>query len=217
MPLICCHCSRARKIRCDSTRPTCHNCTRRGNECEYDAVPKRRGPDKRPGTRQRSCKKRPSEADASGAVAKKKRKTEGNGDGSVIAFDVRPAITNNEERGFLSSPSAPPNAGEGSALLLTRSPPQVLDTSRNEIIYPKVSRPARLVYCGFNEYLFSASRWNLHPYRPRDSTLWIQPLNTHLSLLHLHTLVFLGGTNYCRPMLPLHLYHRKRPVLLFLS
>lgn len=50
--------SRARKIRCDSTRPECNNCLRRNNECEYDAMPKRRGPDKRPGTRQRRCKKR---------------------------------------------------------------------------------------------------------------------------------------------------------------
>jgi hypothetical protein len=53
--------SRARKIRCDSTRPTCHNCTRRSSNCEYDAAPKRRGPDKRPGTRTRTCKKKPSE------------------------------------------------------------------------------------------------------------------------------------------------------------
>ncbi|KAF7331236.1 Zn(2)-C6 fungal-type domain-containing protein [Mycena kentingensis (nom. inval.)] len=54
--------SRGRKIRCDSNRPRCNNCVRRKNECIYDAVPKRRGPDKRPGTRQRSCKKRPSSA-----------------------------------------------------------------------------------------------------------------------------------------------------------
>ncbi|KDQ55599.1 hypothetical protein JAAARDRAFT_323836 [Jaapia argillacea MUCL 33604] len=56
--VIACRQCRARKIRCDSTRPICHNCVKRGNECEYDAVPKRRGPDKHPGTRQRSCKKR---------------------------------------------------------------------------------------------------------------------------------------------------------------
>lgn len=207
---MCCHCSRARKIRCDSTRPTCHNCTRRGNECEYDAVPKRRGPDKRPGTRQRSCKKRASEAEASSSVAKKKRKTEGNDDGNVIAFDVRPAITDNEERAFLSPPSPPPNAGEGSALLLTRSPPHILDTSRTsppDIIYPKVSLSARLKYCGFNEYLFSGSRWSLHPYRLRDS-LWVLLLADLLSHL-LHTLVFLGGTTYCQLMLLPHIYRKR--------
>ncbi|KAF9258649.1 hypothetical protein L218DRAFT_1004794 [Marasmius fiardii PR-910] len=58
--VIACRQCRSRKIRCDSTRPTCSNCVRRNNACEYDAVPKRRGPDKRPGTRQRSCKKRPA-------------------------------------------------------------------------------------------------------------------------------------------------------------
>jgi hypothetical protein len=51
--------SRSRKIRCDSARPTCNNCVRRANVCEYDTQTKRRGPDKKPGTRKRSCKKRP--------------------------------------------------------------------------------------------------------------------------------------------------------------
>uniref|UniRef100_A0A8H7Y1S2 Zn(2)-C6 fungal-type domain-containing protein n=1 Tax=Psilocybe cubensis TaxID=181762 RepID=A0A8H7Y1S2_PSICU len=56
--VIACRQCRGRKIRCDSTRPVCNNCVRRSNDCQYDLVPKRRGPDKRPGTRQRSCKKR---------------------------------------------------------------------------------------------------------------------------------------------------------------
>ncbi|KAI0028447.1 hypothetical protein K488DRAFT_89741 [Vararia minispora EC-137] len=60
--VIACRQCRARKIKCDSTRPACHNCLRRNNPCEYDAQPRRRGPDKRPGTRQRSCKKRPAAA-----------------------------------------------------------------------------------------------------------------------------------------------------------
>ncbi|TFY66432.1 hypothetical protein EVG20_g4654 [Dentipellis fragilis] len=72
--VIACRQCRARKIRCDSTRPECNNCSRRSNECVYDAAPKRRGPDKRPGTRQRSCKKRP--ADGSAPVPKKKRRTD---------------------------------------------------------------------------------------------------------------------------------------------
>ena len=65
--------SRARKIRCDSTRPGCDNCARRSSQCEYDAVPKRRGPDKRPGTRRRSCKKRPAEGEDTPAVRKRRR------------------------------------------------------------------------------------------------------------------------------------------------
>ncbi|KAF8878849.1 hypothetical protein BD779DRAFT_1553503 [Infundibulicybe gibba] len=71
--VIACRNCRSRKIRCDSTRPKCNNCVRRNNECEYDAAPKRRGPDKRPGTRQRSCKKRP--ADGSAPPPPKRKKT----------------------------------------------------------------------------------------------------------------------------------------------
>lgn len=74
---LTCRCSRGRKIRCDSTRPTCNNCVRRSNICEYDAVPKRRGPDKRPGTRQRSCKKRPPAPDGFTPPPPTKRKKTG--------------------------------------------------------------------------------------------------------------------------------------------
>jgi hypothetical protein len=40
--------SRGRKIRCDGAKPKCYHCSRReGNEeCTYDAIPKRRGPDR---------------------------------------------------------------------------------------------------------------------------------------------------------------------------
>ncbi|KAH9029572.1 hypothetical protein EDB85DRAFT_2250787 [Lactarius pseudohatsudake] len=62
--------SQSRKIRCDSTRPKCQNCLKRGNDCAYDKVPKRRGPDKCPGTRKRSCKKRQSD----GSQPKKQRR-----------------------------------------------------------------------------------------------------------------------------------------------
>ncbi|KAJ7613428.1 hypothetical protein FB45DRAFT_938338 [Roridomyces roridus] len=55
---IACQPCRMRKIRCDSTRPECSNCQRREEQCEYDPAPKRRGPDKRLGTRQRSSKPR---------------------------------------------------------------------------------------------------------------------------------------------------------------
>ncbi|KAF6765530.1 hypothetical protein DFP72DRAFT_204488 [Ephemerocybe angulata] len=71
--VIACRQCRSRKIRCDSTRPGCNNCARRNNQCEYDAVPKRRGPDKRPGTRQRSCKKRPPPDGTNPAPPKRKK------------------------------------------------------------------------------------------------------------------------------------------------
>ncbi|KAF8993841.1 hypothetical protein BDQ17DRAFT_1311941 [Cyathus striatus] len=71
--VIACRQCRGRKIRCDSTRPQCNNCVRRSNPCEYDLVPKRRGPDKRPGTRQRSCKKRPLDGSVPPPPPKRKR------------------------------------------------------------------------------------------------------------------------------------------------
>ncbi|KAF9221637.1 hypothetical protein BS17DRAFT_785095 [Gyrodon lividus] len=66
--VACLQC-RTRKIRCDGAKPTCHNCTRRAksnDECVYDAAPKRRGPDKTPGARQRMAReaRQDSETDA---------------------------------------------------------------------------------------------------------------------------------------------------------
>lgn len=135
--------SRARKIRCDSTRPHCNNCVRRGNDCEYDAKPKRRGPDKRPGTRQRSCKKRPPEAEPPTSIAKKKRKIEGeDDDGSSITFDERVGTTNGARHPSLVPATPIPDGG--SRLRMPQAPPLVLDTlaqargMSSEAIYPKV-------------------------------------------------------------------------------
>ncbi|KAJ7442636.1 hypothetical protein FB451DRAFT_1057345 [Mycena latifolia] len=57
--VACIQC-RTRKIRCDGAKPICHNCGKRasgGSECNYDPLPKRRGPDKTPGARQRAARK----------------------------------------------------------------------------------------------------------------------------------------------------------------
>ncbi|KAJ7147121.1 hypothetical protein C8R43DRAFT_890324 [Mycena crocata] len=57
--VACVQC-RTRKIRCDGAKPICHNCGKRasgGNDCNYDPLPKRRGPDKTPGARQRVARK----------------------------------------------------------------------------------------------------------------------------------------------------------------
>ncbi len=50
--------SRTRKIRCDGAKPKCFHCTQRegNNECTYDALPKRRGPDKVQGARTRGTR-----------------------------------------------------------------------------------------------------------------------------------------------------------------
>ncbi|KAJ7484846.1 hypothetical protein B0H11DRAFT_2018961 [Mycena galericulata] len=82
--VIACRPCRGRKIRCDSNRPSCNNCLRRKNECIYDSAPKRRGPDKRPGTRQRSCKKRPADG-SSPPPLKRKRKASS---ASTVEVDV---------------------------------------------------------------------------------------------------------------------------------
>ncbi|KAJ7505151.1 hypothetical protein B0H11DRAFT_1708267 [Mycena galericulata] len=57
--VACIQC-RTRKIRCDGAKPICHNCGKRASgstECNYDPLPKRRGPDKTPGARQRVARK----------------------------------------------------------------------------------------------------------------------------------------------------------------
>ena len=71
--------SRTRKIRCDGAKPTCHNCARRTtgiNECNYDPVPKRRGPDKTPGARQRLARDLKKEHSPGGPVRRRRRNFE---------------------------------------------------------------------------------------------------------------------------------------------
>jgi len=105
--------SRSRKIRCDSTRPVCHNCTRRSNVCEYDSAPKRRGPDKRPGTRQRSCKKRP--ADGTPAPPPKRRRTLNHEDSQSPSLSPSTSITR-VRNDFESRPSSSRYPGQGGGI-----------------------------------------------------------------------------------------------------
>ncbi|CAE6527496.1 unnamed protein product [Rhizoctonia solani] len=53
---IACTLCRQRKIKCGGEQPACRNCVRIEAACHYDAEPKRRGPDKKPGTRTRTRK-----------------------------------------------------------------------------------------------------------------------------------------------------------------
>lgn len=80
--------SRSRKVRCDSIRPKCGNCTRRVTNCDFDAAPKRRGPDRVPGTRHRSCKKRQVAVDSQGnpVLAQSTTQKRCNSDGSDTDF-----------------------------------------------------------------------------------------------------------------------------------
>ncbi|KAF8237173.1 hypothetical protein L208DRAFT_1248652 [Tricholoma matsutake] len=76
--VACLQC-RTRKIRCDGAKPACHNCARRttgNNECNYDPVPKRRGPDKTPGARQRLARDLKNEHASGGLVRRRRRQRE---------------------------------------------------------------------------------------------------------------------------------------------
>ncbi|WVQ86236.1 hypothetical protein IAT38_008404 [Cryptococcus sp. DSM 104549] len=50
---VSCDCCRVRKIKCTGEKPVCSNCERRKKACSYPSKVRRRGPDKKPGTRQR--------------------------------------------------------------------------------------------------------------------------------------------------------------------
>ncbi|KAG0700822.1 hypothetical protein DFH29DRAFT_602797 [Suillus ampliporus] len=124
--VIACRQCRARKIRCDSTRPICHNCVRRSNECQYDAAPKRRGPDKRPGTRQRSCKKRPTDGSTPPALPPKRKRSAVRNDDLDISREPRglpapPALRPDGDRIRLQ-PSLSPASGDFSSSMQTRAP-----------------------------------------------------------------------------------------------
>lgn len=64
--------SRGRKIRCDGAKPVCyHCCQREGDEqCTYDALPKRRGPDRVQGARTRGT--RPREEDGESPIRRRR-------------------------------------------------------------------------------------------------------------------------------------------------
>jgi hypothetical protein len=66
--------SRQRKIRCDGAKPGCEVCVKRGiTGCNYDTAPKRRGPDRQPGGRQR-LREEDQEADEVGPVRTRRRR-----------------------------------------------------------------------------------------------------------------------------------------------
>ncbi|GBE80437.1 hypothetical protein SCP_0301520 [Sparassis crispa] len=160
--VVACRQCRARKIRCDSTRPVCHNCTRRNNECEYDAVPKRRGPDKRPGTRQRSCKKRPVDDDV--PPPRKKRKAVDDFDAAAMSSDKTEDFTSTPMVPSVSGKSAMPrpivpstssNGNDGAPedlIVLDTStiPQQSLPSAKVSVGVDTASRQGMVMHCGQN-------------------------------------------------------------------
>ncbi|KAJ4481978.1 hypothetical protein J3R30DRAFT_3455583 [Lentinula aciculospora] len=74
--VACIQC-RNRKIRCDGVKPICYNCGRKssgGNDCNYDAAPKRRGPDKTPGARQRVARELKQELEINETRRRRRRR-----------------------------------------------------------------------------------------------------------------------------------------------
>ncbi|KAF8635939.1 hypothetical protein AX15_000110 [Amanita polypyramis BW_CC] len=74
--VACLQC-RTRKIRCDGTKPVCYSCNQRSDvDCEYDPLPKRRGPDRTPGARRRSSRDRGNQLDTPAMPRRRRRAQE---------------------------------------------------------------------------------------------------------------------------------------------
>lgn len=94
--------SRTRKIRCDGAKPQCHNCSRRsknGDDCSYDAVPKRRGPDKTPGARQRMAREARAGSEGGVIAARRRRRNK-----SEMSSNTRSDQTVNTDLGPHANP-----------------------------------------------------------------------------------------------------------------
>lgn len=88
-------------------RPICKNCTRRSEPCEYDVVPKRRGPDRQPGSRHRLYRKKPEYATPPKRLGKPTK------EGTVGQHELQgPHRTARKRVGFRPSATNPPNAIE---------------------------------------------------------------------------------------------------------
>lgn len=99
---------------------------RRSNECQYDAAPKRRGPDKRPGTRQRSCKKRPTDGSSPPSLPSKRKRSSVRNDDLELPRESRglpnvPALRPDGDRIRLQ-PSLSPAGPDFSSSMQTRAP-----------------------------------------------------------------------------------------------
>lgn len=71
---VACTKCRHRKIKCGGQRPVCENCEKKGLQCVYDVIVKRRGPDKKPGGRM-------------------KKRQSGGADSAEAQQDVKPVVT----------------------------------------------------------------------------------------------------------------------------
>lgn len=131
--------SRTRKTRCDGAKPVCHNCGRRtngNNECNYDPIPKRRGPDKTPGARQRMARDVRNEIDNSYSTRRRRRARDISTSANQTTHEERPASQS-------SIPESPPSdkRASGSSIPLTLSPGLHADIHPTSDFVPFPSRP----------------------------------------------------------------------------
>ncbi|PPQ77466.1 hypothetical protein CVT25_011336 [Psilocybe cyanescens] len=140
--------SRTRKIRCDGAKPVCHNCGRRANgnsECNYDSIPKRRGPDKTPGARQRMARDLRNDDD-NGPAPRRRRRTRDNSTSDTSQtnhqqFPTRQPVIRDE---------SPQSGRMSSSNILLPSPEISADLSGNTSNFVAVSNYSRSSYspCG---------------------------------------------------------------------
>ncbi|KAJ7259282.1 hypothetical protein C8J57DRAFT_498595 [Mycena rebaudengoi] len=136
--VIACRPCRGRKIRCDSNRPSCNNCVRRKNECIYDQVPRRRGPDKLPGTRERSCKKRPADGSSPPPLKRQRRESATSVSTQGLETDIQPSLSTGTSISFQESKmAATPNRKRE----LTRSPEAPASTSMSHYRSSRDTQP----------------------------------------------------------------------------
>ncbi|OCB87151.1 hypothetical protein A7U60_g5665 [Sanghuangporus baumii] len=113
---VACQQCRSRKIRCDGAKPMCFNCNQRGTGiCEFDPVPKRRGPDRQPGARQRHGKV-PSPRRRRRTRSDKEEETPGTPARSPLYLATRPGSdfanvsSNDQNTTWACIPSSPSSA-----------------------------------------------------------------------------------------------------------
>ncbi|KAJ3785251.1 hypothetical protein GGU10DRAFT_269626 [Lentinula aff. detonsa] len=94
--VACIQC-RNRKIRCDGVKPICYNCARKssgGSDCNYDTAPRRRGPDKTPGARQRIVSELRQGSESSGTRRRRRREATSPRDPELLSHtDIRDVAT----------------------------------------------------------------------------------------------------------------------------
>uniref|UniRef100_A0A8H7XLV5 Zn(2)-C6 fungal-type domain-containing protein n=1 Tax=Psilocybe cubensis TaxID=181762 RepID=A0A8H7XLV5_PSICU len=145
--VACLQC-RTRKIRCDGAKPICHNCGRRANgngECNYDSVPKRRGPDKTPGARQRMARDIRNDGD-NGPAPRRRRRTRDNSTSDTNQTNHQQFLT----RQSVTGDESPQDGDMSSSNVMLPSPEIPADLSGNTSNFVAMSNYSRSSYspCG---------------------------------------------------------------------